>query len=61
MINISIESFKLLLNEINKNKNSNTVIIRDFRSKGTSNKGMTNPYYFSRHIHGNCSLITTEM
>ncbi len=45
MINISIESFKLLLNEINQieNKNKNYfIIIREdaLLSKGTSNEEM---------------------
>ncbi len=50
MINISIESFKLLLNKINKNENSNIIIIREdtLLSKGASNDEMANPYYFPR-------------
>ncbi len=45
MINISIESFKLLLNEIKQIKNKNSFIIiiihKDaFLSKGTSNEEM---------------------
>ncbi len=43
MINISIESFKLLLNEINQIKNKNSfIIIREdaLLSKGTSNEEM---------------------
>ncbi len=43
MINISIESFKLLLNKINQIENKNSfIIIREdaLLSKGTSNEGM---------------------
>ncbi len=43
MINISIESFKLLLNEINQIENKNSfIIIREdaFLSKGASNEEM---------------------
>ncbi len=43
MINISIESFKLLLNEINQIENKNSfIIIREdaLLSKGASNEGM---------------------
>ncbi len=44
MINISIESFKLLLNEINQieNKNSNIIFFREdaLLSKGVSNEEM---------------------
>ncbi len=43
MINISIESFKLLLNEINQIENKNSfIIIREdaLLSKGDSNEGM---------------------
>ncbi len=28
--------------------------MRDLLYKGASNEEMTNPYYFSEHIHGNC-------
>ncbi len=51
MINISIESFKLLLNEINQieNKNSFIVIPVDaLLSKGTSNEDMASQ---DHHLH----------
>ncbi len=51
MINISIESFKLLLNEINqienKNKNSFIIIREDaLLSKGASNEGMASQDHY---------------
>ncbi len=51
MINISIESFKLLLNEINqiKNKNSFIIIRKDaLLSKGASNEEMASQVL---HLH----------
>ncbi len=51
MINISIESFKLLLNEINQieNKNSFIIIGEDaLLSKGTSNEEMASQ---DHHLH----------
>ncbi len=52
MINISIESFKLLLNEINQieNKNSNIIFIREdaLLSKGVSNEEMASQ---DHHLH----------
>ncbi len=51
MINISIESFKLLLNEINQieNKNSFIIICEDaLLSKGTSNEELASQ---DRHLH----------
>ncbi len=53
MINISIESFKLLLNEINQIENKNSFIIIIIRedallSKGTSNEKMASQ---DRHLH----------
>ncbi len=51
MINISIESFKLVLNEINKidNKNSFIIIREDaLLSKGASNEGMASQ---DHHLH----------
>ncbi len=51
-INISIESFKLLLNEINQieNKNSNIIFIREdaLLSKGVSNEEMASQ---DHHLH----------
>ncbi len=50
MINISIESFKLLLNEINQIENKNSfIIIREdaLLSKGVSNEGMAS----QDHLH----------
>ncbi len=49
MINISIESFKLLLNEINENKNSFIIIREDaLLSKGTSNEETESQVH---HLH----------
>ncbi len=51
MINISIESFKLLLNEINQIENKNSfIIIREdaFLSKGASNEEMASQ---DQHLH----------
>ncbi len=51
MINISIESFKLLLNEINQIENKNTfIIIREdaLLSKGASNEEMASQ---DHHLH----------
>ncbi len=53
MINISIESFKLLLNEINQIENKNSFIIIIIRedallSKGASNEGMASQ---DHHLH----------
>ncbi len=54
MINISIESFKLLLNEINliENKNSLIIIREDaLLSKGASNEGMASQdHYLILHL-----------
>ncbi len=49
MINISIESFKLLLNEINQIENKNSfIIIREdaLLSKGASNEEMVSQIWF---------------
>ncbi len=51
MINISIESFKLLLNKINQIENKNSfIIIREdaLLSKGASNEEMANQ---DHHLH----------
>ncbi len=51
MINISVESFKLLLNEINQIKNKNSfIIIREdaLLSKGASNEEMSSQ---DHHLH----------
>ncbi len=61
MINISIESFKLLLNEINQIENKNSfIIIREdaLLSKGASNEEMASQ---DHHLHlcdtkGHCTL-----
>ncbi len=54
MINISIESFKLLLNEINQIENKNSfIIIREdaLLSKGTSNEEMASQdHYLILHL-----------
>ncbi len=58
MINISIESFKLLLNEINKIENKNSfIIIREdaLLSKGASNEGMA-----SQDLHLILHLCNTD-
>ncbi len=59
MINISIESFKLLLNEINyiENKNSFIIIREDaLLSKGTSNEEMA-----SQDLHLILHLCNTDI
>ncbi len=59
MINIAIESIKLLLNEINTNENKNVfniiIMIREdaLLSKGTSNEEMGILTTSPGHIHGN--------
>ncbi len=53
MINISIESFKLLLNEINQIENKNSfIIIREdaFLSKGASNEEMASQDHIIFHL-----------
>ncbi len=58
MINISIESFKLLLNEINQIENKNSfIIIREdaLLSKGASNEGMA-----SQDLHLILHLCDTD-
>ncbi len=58
MINISIESFKLLLNEINQIENKNSfIIIREdaLLSKGESNEGMA-----SQDLHLILHLCDTD-
>ncbi len=58
MINISIESFKLLLNEINQIENKNSfIIIREdaLISKGVSNDGMA-----SQDLHLILHLCDTD-
>ncbi len=53
MINISIESFKLLLNEINQIENKNSfIIIREeaLLSKGASNEEMSQDHYLILHL-----------
>ncbi len=53
MINISIESFKLLLNEINQieNKNSFIIISEDaLLSKGASNEEMSQDHHLILHL-----------
>ncbi len=57
MINISIESFKLLLNEINQIENKNSFINREdaLLSKGASNEGMV-----SQDLHLILHLCDTD-
>ncbi len=53
MINISIESFKLLLNEINQIENKNSfIIIREdaLLSKGASNEEMSQDLHLILHL-----------
>ncbi len=58
MINISIESFKLLLNEINQIKNKNAFII--IREDALLSKGQSNEEMASQDLHLILNLCDTD-
>ncbi len=58
MINISIESFKLLLNEINQIENKNSFII--IREDALLSKGASNEEMASQHLHLILHLCNTD-
>ncbi len=63
MINISIESFKLLLNEINQIENKNSfIIIREdaLLSKGASNEEMSQDLHLCDTDTENASLLVNN-
>ncbi len=58
MINISIERFKLLLNEINQIENKNSFII--IREDALLSKGASNEEMASQHLHLILHLCDTD-